>query len=438
MKTLDKTKKIRAAILANPNITTRELRKLFPKIVPHTMHNLVYRIRTEMRTEKAIAKPAKTAGVNVGKPPQLPTTFDDDRAKEGGEFWNQKYNDLKVKYASAIKELVVVDRLVDLAQTLAPKSYDPAPKVPIIKKDKTETPQSAVLLLSDTHIGKVVDPAQTLGFGRYNFNIFLYRLKHLEERILSILLDHTSSQIDELVIAMLGDMVDGSLSHAAEVAQASTLFEQVYAGSHAVAQFVRNLSAYTKKIKIVTCVGNHGRWASQHKMPTKNRYSNLDMFFYAQVQALLSGIPSIEFELNKQPFQTIDVQGKTMWFGHGDHLKGGDKALGVPAHSIGRQLSTVSQMHAREGRPVPQIYCVGDKHRRMELPHCLGDFLVNGSFVGYDEYAHASNFPDAGPDQKLFLIHPKYGRGASYNIYLTQANELDQIPYKIPENFIIA
>lgn len=362
-----------------------------------------------------------------------PHSLAEDRADAAQRLVDADQAELKRKYNELLKDSALTDRLVRIAQDLAPRSYETA--APVLTPPKAgHTPQSAVLLLSDAHIGKIVRPEQTMGWGEYNFAKFQSRLKHLEQRVASILLDHTQFPVNRLVIAMLGDMVDGSLIHGAEAAQAATVFTQVYAGAHVIAQFVRNLSAYVPQIEIQAVVGNHGRWASQAKMPTKNRYSNLDMFLYAMVQALVRDIPSVQFPLDEQPYKTFLVEGQRIWIGHGDHLRGGDKALGIPVHAIGRQLSTTTQMHALHGQQVPSIYCVGDKHKRIELPHANGDFLVNGAFPGYDEYAHASNFADAGPDQKLFLVHPTYGRTATYNIYLQHAEDVAH-PYSIPSGF---
>lgn len=427
---------IRAEFEKNPAVTPKQLESI-TGASRGVCSNLLWRARNSVngdgRPVQKLSKKEKPAKAPVEPPKEAELVT--ERKEQDNVYWEDRYGVLRRKYDAALKELVLVDRLVDMAKKVAPVSYDPAPDlVPIDRGEGTG--QSAVLLLSDTHIGKVVDPGQTLYFGHYNFQVFLQRLKHLETRVISILLDHTNTSINKLVIAMLGDMVDGALAHAAECATNSTRFTQVYMGAHAVAQFIRNLSAYVPEIEIVTVVGNHGRWSDQHKMPTKNRYSNLDMFFYAQVQALLSAIPKIKFPLDRQPFQTRLVENTFIWFGHGDHLKGGDKAMGIPAHAIGRQLSSVAQMHAKAGRMVPNIYCIGDKHKRMELPHAMGDFIVNGAFPGYDEYCHSSNFTDVGPDQKLFLIHPKYGRGASYNVYLSQAPEIEK-PYALPTGFDI-
>ena len=433
---------VRDMLRKNPDLTPAEIRKVFPGISNKRSAGLLYRCKykrvridgvdTLVRTEPAVAPKEKK---EVVKEQDHPTTVAEDKSSRSQEYWNGQYKDLKRKYDEILMDSTLTDRLIEIAREVAPKSYNPAPDVQIQRAQSGHSPQSAVLLLSDTHIGKVVSPEQTLYFGDYNFPKFMSRLKHLEERTISILLDHTQAPINKLVIAMLGDMVDGSLSHGAEAGQANTVFTQVYAGAHVVAQFLRNVSRYVP-IQIETVVGNHGRWGTQKKMPTKNRFSNLDMFFYAIVQSLTRDIPNIDFKLTEQPFKTLRVENTMIWLGHGDHLKGGDKAMGIPIHSIGRQLSTTAQMFAKAGRQVPQIYCVGDKHKRIELPHANGDFVVNGAFVGYDEYAHASNFADAGPDQKLFLVHPKYGRSATYNIYLQQAEDLDK-PYDVPGGFQI-
>lgn len=422
---------LRELLKSDPKLTLEGACVANPGYSRGCVRNMLYRARKGFGV--GVKKGGKVVGVN--KAPEQEREMNEERKESADSYWEDRYGVLRKKYEQALEELVLVDRLVEMAGRVAPRSYDPAPDlVPVSRGDGSA--QSAVLLLSDTHIGKIVDPGQTLYFGRYNFQVFLERLKHLETRIVSILQEHTNTKINKLVVAMLGDMVDGALAHSAEAATQATRFAQVYMGAHAIAQFLRNLSAYVPAIEVVTCVGNHGRWGDQHKMPTKNRYSNLDMFLYAQVQALVSGIPKIKMQLNRQPFQTIMVEQSFMWFGHGDHLRGGDKAMGIPVHAIGRQLSSVAQMHAKHGRAVPNIYCVGDKHKRIELPHALGDFIVNGAFPGYDEYAHSSNFTDAGADQKFFLVHPKYGRGATYNIYLSHAPEVEK-PYSLPEGFEI-
>lgn len=309
--------------------------------------------------------------------------------------------------------------LAEQVLSMAPISYHPPEfdSSKLFKSDKHATGQSAVLLLSDTHIGSVVHPEQTLGMGNYNFEVFLRRLKRLERSVFSILEDHTSTPIPELVIPMLGDMLDGALTHSAECGQANTLLTQFYSGGHALAQFLRNLSVIAP-IRIHACVGNHTRWQHQHKMPTKNRNSNYDMLLYLYVQALTRDISGIQWELNDQPFATFEVQGFPFYCGHGDNLRGGDKALGLPAHSMGRMVSTTTQLFTRAGRDTPAYYCVGHLHRPISIPHAKGEIIVNGAFPGIDGYALGEYFNSSFPIQKFWLMHPKFGRSATYDLRL--------------------
>ena len=378
----------------------------------------------------------------VGAPPEkiepeVPTTFEEDLTEAKDNIWQARCLELERKYAKSIKENALVQQLVDEIKDMAPQSYDPAPPITHGPERSGTAVQSAVLLFSDTHIGKVVLPSQTLGMGCYNFSVFCDRLKYLEESVVSILDNHTTMKVEELVVAMLGDMLDGALSHGVEAGLRNTLFAQFYNGAHAIAQFFRVLAAHVPVLRIETVVGNHTRWQNQHKMPTENRYSNLDSFLYALVEALTHDIPNIKWNLTMQPFAIFEVQGWTFYASHGDHLRGGDKALGIPNHAIGRQISTSSQLFAKNGKQSPHYYVSGHLHRSIQLPHALGDVTINGGFPGLDNYALAEAFNPVDPTQTLFFLHPRYGKTAEYKLSLKFAESSGKCPYTLPTNFPI-
>lgn len=346
-----------------------------------------------------------------------PTTFEDDKVRVGGDYWKREYDALYSKYERALKQSSVTDALVELATSLAPTSYDPHPAF-TSRPRGTGSPQSAVLILSDTHVGQVISPNQTLGFGGYNFTTFLNRLQFLQDGVRSIVQDHTTTQIDELVICLGGDMIDGALQHGAEAKQKSTLFSQFYGAGHALAQFIRNVAPLVPRIRIYCAVGNHPRWQNQHKMPTDNRYSNLDLFLYSYIQALTKDITSIDWTLNEQPFALFDVQGFRFHLSHGDHLRGGDKALGIPNHAVGRMVSSTTQLYGKHDERSPNYYLMGHMHRGIMLPHARGSVLVNGGFPGIDGYGLINGFSPVDPSQLFFFVHPKFGKTATYDIQL--------------------
>lgn len=363
-------------------------------------------------------------------------TLDADLLAANSEAWKARFGDLEKKYKKLLVRASATDLLVSEVKTMAPLSYECAPAILRDKRIKTKThPQSAVLLFSDTHVGKTVEPEQTLSWGEYNFDSFLARLKYLEESVVSILSDHTTMAVSELVVFMLGDMLDGALSHANEADQQLTLFAQFFGAGHAIAQFYRNLAAHVPVLRVETAVGNHTRWQNQRKMPTVNRFSNLDSFLYAYTRALLADIPNIKWTMDAQPFCLTEVQGWRFHGSHGDHIRGGDKALGIPNHAIGRNISVTTQLCARNGQGAPHYYVLGHLHRSITLPHALGSVIINGGFPGIDNYGLAESFNPVDPSQRFFFVHPKYGKTATYDINLKHAAKANNRPYTIPEGF---
>lgn len=349
-------------------------------------------------------------------------------------YWRNRARQLEGDISGREAERTATEILVDEVMSLAPKSYNPAPATPQPVTRGTGAPQSAVLMFSDTHIGQIVTEDQTLGLGNYSFDIFLRRLARLERSVASILMEHTTSGVSEIVVAMLGDLLHGALVHSVEAGQVNTLFSQFYSAGHAIAQFLRNLSTLAP-LRIYTAVGNHPRWQNQHKMPTSNRFSNLDQFLAAYVQALLKDCPRVVIHLDKQPFARFAVQGWQFLAGHGDHLRGGDKNLGIPNHAIGRNVQVHSQLALRAGQPIPNYFLVGHLHRPITLPTTLGEFIVNGGFPGLDGFALMEAFNSSHPSQKFFLVHPKFGRSATYDIRL-DLGDGEPHHYTLPGEFV--
>jgi hypothetical protein len=356
--------------------------------------------------------------------------------ESASEYWKKRAKIAEKTLADARLDKTAAEIVAENIFEMAPKSYDcAAPLVSTYEPDETHgTPQSAVLQFSDCHIGAVVSPDQTLGLGQYSFEIFLRRLARLERSVKSIIGDHTTTDVPEIVIPMLGDMLDGALVHAAECGQSNTMVEQLHSGGHAIAQFFRNLSTIAP-LRIHGVVGNHTRWGTQHKMPTKNRNSNWDMVLYLYIQALTRDIPTIKWHLDWQPFATFEVQGFPFYAAHGDNIRGGDKTLGIPNHALGRMVSTTTQLFARKGIDTPAYYLLGHLHRPIELPHARGQVIVNGAFPGIDGFALSEYFNSSYPIQKFWLMHPKFGRSATYDLRLDLGDDTPH-NYTLPTEFV--
>lgn len=405
----------------NPKWTTddvEELRKMW------TRGDSVNAVATHFgRSMKAVERALFRN--NIQRPAAHETSIEEDLGTSADFYWKARYKELSRKYDKIIDQRTVVDILTHNIRELAPKSYDPA--APLCTKLRVrETPgeeQHAVLHLSDSHIGQFVHKNQTLTFGNYGFDVFCDRAAYLERSVTSICTEHVNTKLPVLHLCWGGDLLHGDLNHANEAAHVLPLFSQYYAGAHVLAQLTRNLAAYFEKVYCHGVVGNHTRWANQRKMPTVNRFSNLDMFVMALMEALTRDVTNVHWNLSAEPFAEFDVLGYSHRLEHGDHLKGGDRALGIPAHAFGRELSAVSQLYAKHARSPLNYFLVGHLHRPMELPHANGEILVNGGWPGIDEYALTFNFNAAPPQQRLYFVHPKFGRTANYYLSLAHAEK---------------
>jgi hypothetical protein len=366
------------------------------------------------------------------QPPEV--SYEDSRKQSASEYWKERYSELSAKFERLNKEQTIVDQLVDDIKSLAPRSYSPAPPVNWVKRHHSRSEeQTAVLHLSDSHIGQVITPDQTDGFGDYDFDMFRARLKTLETGMISIVEQHTNTRVPKLVVAMGGDMLHGALGHAAEVGQVNTLFEQFYAGGHVLAQFLRNLSQHFPEVEVQVTAGNHTRWQNQKKMPTHNRFSNLDTFLYALTQALTKDVPAVKWVITKQPIADFEIYGHKFRMLHGDTLRGGDKALGIPNHAVGRMLSITTQLLSKVERNGPSYYLIGHFHREISIPHARGAVLFNGGFPGLDGFGLSAMFNPVDPTQRFFFVHHKYGATAQYSMSLKFAKREDASAYPLPD-----
>jgi hypothetical protein len=391
---------------------------------------LLLAAQAEASSEREPAEEAVPAGRSLAD-----TTIEEDLETSRARVLLEEAKISKRKYQEVLADRALEDRLVDIfrerLQAFLPSARSPETVLwPVTKMGKR--PESAVLLMSDTHIGQVVSATQTNGFGSYNPRIFCERLHYLEGKVLEVLAQH-SAGIDELHVLLLGDMVHGGLNHGAEREDNCVIADQFQLAVWTLHQFLCALAFRIPSVQVHTVVGNHGRWPGQHKVPTKNRFSNLDHLVYASLQLSLKvhGLTNIAMHLNDAPRQVIEIKGSRFLAAHGDHLRGGDRQFGVPIHAMTRDVNATTQRFAaNDDRGIDYFVC-GDKHKSMSLPLARGEYIINGSMVGVDEFA--MSFCPGEAMQLLFGVDAKESKTWSYPIKVMHAPALPGCPYHVPD-----
>jgi hypothetical protein len=131
------------------------------------------------------------------------------------------------------------------------------------------------------------------------------------------------------------------------------------------------------------------------------------------------------------PRQIVDVKGSRFSCHHGDTIRGGDKQFGIPIHNLTRDVNATLQRFAANDEAPIDYFVMGDKHKSISLPLGRGEYIVNGSMVGNDEFS--MGFCPAEPTQLLFGVDQKLRKTWSHHIKVAHAPALAACPYVFPE-----
>lgn len=400
----------------HPEDVYEEMKKAFPKEFS--------------RTYSAFRAKVKDTGIKYGHllPKALKTSrlvlTASKRVKEDTEKlkFQQKYRSLETKYKILAKEKTLSDTVIQVLS----HELKALPKVDLIWKapELKTTKETAGLLLSDFHIGEVVNKEEVMGLGEYDFPIFVKRLKFLAESIKSITIKKLRGyQINKLVIFMLGDMVSGII-HDELKENAEDIVFQVLNGAYVTAQFILEMLGLFNEIEIEGVLGNHGRLTQ--KKHYKKRYTNWDFVFYQMLGMFLAGNDRVKCHFPKSPFLLRKIYDWGFLALHGDTIR---SWMGIPWYGIQRAMWRLGDLLQGQGHKI-HYRVLGHFHNTGELDRAPGEFFINGSVSGGSEYSLNSIFEFDRPTQIFFGVHEEIGATWRYHLRLDLPEASTVVPYK--------
>lgn len=253
-----------------------------------------------------------------------------------------------------------------------------------------------VLLLSDTHVGEVVNSEAMNGLGEYNFEICLERMAHIAHSLVSFQ-NNRPYPIDELRIWLLGDMTGGK--HHQELGETNEfgLAMQSYLTGKMLGEFIERLVEAYPHIHVTGIAGNHARM--NVKAQSKQVFDSFDWLAYQHVELYLSRYESVTCEFPLSGFTVDHVAGKTILLGHGDGIR--STMPGVPWGGVTRRFNELRKTYAQIGEHL-DYFALGHFH---QLNAVKGIFM-NGSVKGPDEYV-LKQFGSADPWEQMLLTFDK-------------------------------
>lgn len=342
-------------------------------------------------TESSISRRASKMGLPKKSAIEREFTVKDDikrlAEKEEKDSLLKKY-----KYVLAENK----NLLLDLEAALhIKKSVEPFPIE--LKESSHDSEAVAFAIASDWHIEEHVDPKTVNGMNRYTVEIAKKRAEQFFQHTLKLVRkESTSVKINTLVLALLGDFLSGNIHE--ELLENCSLspIEAIIEAENILISGIQFLLAHSHLKLIIPChSGNHARITKKVHVSTE-RGNSLEYFMYNHMRNYFQGNPRVEFRIADGYLSYLDCYGYTVCFHHGHAVKygGGVGGLTIPTKKAIAQWQRLK--HA-------DLHVFGHWHQFIDG----GNFIVNGSMIGYNAFATFIKAEFERPKQAFFLVDRK-------------------------------
>jgi hypothetical protein len=284
---------------------------------------------------------------------------------------------------------------------------------PIVRRERASglREATAVVLCSDWHVEEVINPAAVDGRNAYGPEVARDRVRRLADGVLWLLDTHRQRfEIRELVLWLGGDLISGWIHEELTETNALSPIEATLLVQGLVTDLLRTLLAESgcERIVVPCSPGNHGRMTAKRRVKN-GAETSYEWLIYHQLAQVFANEPRLDFQIANGPHLYLRVYDWTLRFHHGDHVNywGGVGGITVPIRKA---------LAAWESFRHADLSLLGHFHSY----HDLRDFVVNGSLVGYSEYALSVKAHFEVAQQAFFLIDSKRFKCMSTPIWVTE------------------
>lgn len=276
-----------------------------------------------------------------------------------------------------------------------------APRIPEIKSRGVRGKREAVFvaLASDWHLEEVVYPDQVAGVNEYNLTIAEQRARRFFAGIWWLVQHHRQSfDISTVLLWIGGDIITGYIHEELEETNPLSPIEAMLFAKGIFIAGIDFLLSCGLELKIPCSFGNHGRVHKRKRLKT-GAQNSFEWLLYRSLEEHYQGDPRVEFVVDKSAHQYVDVYGFKLHFHHGDDVRyaGGVGGVSIPLNKRVAQWDRIRRC---------DYHNVGHFHQFLDG----GIWMVNGSLIGYSEFAFSIGGSPEAPIQGTYLIDSKRGK----------------------------
>ncbi len=272
----------------------------------------------------------------------------------------------------------------------------------------SDSQATVVVLLSDWHIEEPVKSSQVNGLNEFNIKIAQERADKLFRLIAKLIKIHQKEyRIDNLILALLGDFISGSIHDDLKEANSIQPTEAIWEAQKIIASGIEYLLQESDVDLIIPCCsGNHGRMTDKQRVATE--YGNsLEILMYRQLEKYFSDEKRIKFIINDSYLTYLRVYDYSLRFHHGHAIRygGGVGGLFIPA------FKAISQWNKSKHADWDFF---GHFHQLKDG----GNFICNGSLIGFNAFAVKIKADFEDPKQAFIIIEDNRGMDLTRKINL--------------------
>ena len=351
---------------------------------------------------RGLCRKCREAGAPCPPSASAQLAADRERAKQIAEA-----KTTHLKYQAALKQ---IDSLEErLSQVL--DIGEPGEPLVIETKERNGTTEATVFMVaSDWHIEERVKPETVSHLNRYDLEIAEKRVKNFFSSGLRLIeLLKQDVRIPTIVLPLLGDFISNADLHHGEHAENMQLgpTAAIRLAQEWIIGGIEFLLNHTDCHILVPChSGNHGRTTVKTREGNENDHS-LEYLLYLMLAAHFRNEERVEFRIAEGYHSYVNVYGNDVRLHHGHQIRyqggvGGiyipvNKAIGQWNKGLNVGLDVFGHFHqARDG----------------------GNFICNGSLIGYNAFAVSIKADFEVPKQQLFMIDNKRGRTCTWPILM--------------------
>jgi len=322
----------------------------------------------------------------------------EELSKDREEFtYKQGDLSLKSKYKEALK---TIERLNTEKDSIA--SIKDTVKTYTIRTPKSsdDSEATAVWLASDWHTDEYVDGGTVNGLNHYTAEVAQDRVNKFFTsglKLTNILAQDV--KIETIVLALLGDFYTGHIHTDFMELTDTEPIHAVIRVQNMIASGIEYILKNSKYNLVIPChSGNHARTTEQTRFATENGHS-LEFYMYNFLADHFKHEKRVTFLISTGQMSYIDIYHLKVRFMHGHTIRygGGVGGIYIPVNKAIAQWDKACRA---------DLTCFGHFHQQRDG----GNFLCNGSLIGYSSFALSIKADYEKPKQTLFLLDSKRGK----------------------------